>query len=246
MLSSSFKPDWEIFQFPVRWIPETFRPDNYVRMWNTINYTRILFNTVFMATTITTLQLITCTLAGYAFAKINFKGNRLIFLCYLSTLMVPFQVVMIPQFTIIRSMGLTNSMWAVIILMAFSPFGVFLMRQFFLGIPYELSEAAKIDGLGEFGIYSKIVIPLSRPVIAALAIFTSVSAWNEFLLPLIYIQARSSFTIQQGLRSLFLEYSVDFSGIMAGAVVTVLPVLIVFLFMQRYFIEGVVMSGIKG
>lgn len=246
MLSASFKPDWEIFQFPIRWIPETFRPENFVRMWTTINYGRLLFNTLFLMVVITALQILTCTLAGYAFAKIKFKGSRAVFLCYLSTLMVPFQVVMIPQFTIIRSLSLTDSHAAIILLLAFSPFGVFLMRQFFLGIPYELSEAARIDGLGDFGIYRRIILPLSKPAIAALAIFTSVNVWNEFLLPLIYIQSRDRFTIQQGLRSLFLEHSVDFSGIMAGAVVTVIPVLIVFLFLQRFFVEGVVMSGIKG
>lgn len=246
MFSSSFKPDADIFNFPIQWIPEHPFPQNYIRAWNTIHYGRLLFNTIFLTVMITSLQVLTCTLAGYAFAKIPFPESRIVFLCYLATLMVPFQVVMIPQFTIIRILGLMNTHWAIIFIQAFSPFGVFMMRQFFLNIPMELSEAARMDGLSEFGIYSRIIMPLSKPAIASLVIFTSVFVWNDFLTPLIYLNTATKWTIQLGLRSLFAEYTADYGGVMAGAVMAILPVLVVFLFLQRFFIEGIAMSGIKG
>lgn len=246
MLSSSFKPDKEIFEFPIRWIPENLYPQNYVRVWNNIHYGRLLLNTTFLTVMVTSLQIFTCTLAGYAFAKIPFPENRIAFVCYLATLMVPFQVVMIPQFTIIRTLGLMNTHWAIILIQAFSPFGVFMMRQFFLNIPMELSEAARVDGLNQLGIYARIILPLSKPAIASLAIFTSVAVWNDFLTPLIYLNTAAKWTIQLGLRSLFAEYTADYGGVMAGAVLAILPVLLVFLLLQRFFIEGIAMSGIKG
>ena len=246
MLSSSFKPDSEIFNFPIRWIPQNLFPENYLRIWQSMKYGQLISNTTFLAVMITFLQILTSTLAGYAFAKIPFPENRTIFLCYLATLMVPFQVVMIPQFVIVRVLGLMDSHWAIILIQAFTPFGVFMMRQFFLNIPMELSEAARIDGLSEFGIYSRIILPLSKPAIASLAIFTSVAVWNDFLTPLIYLNTASKWTIQLGLRNLFAEYTADYGGVMAAAVLSILPVLLVFMLLQRYFIEGIAMSGIKG
>jgi multiple sugar transport system permease protein len=246
MLSSSFKPDADIFNFPIQWIPPNLFPQNYIRVWQSIHYGQLLFNTTFLAVMITSLQIVTSTLAGYAFAKIPFPENRIIFLGYLATLMVPFQVLMIPQFVIIRLLGLMDSHWAIILIQAFNPFGVFMMRQFFLNIPMELSEAARIDGLSEFGIYTRIVLPLSKPAIASLAIFTSVAVWNDFLTPLIYLNSTSKWTIQLGLRNMFAEYTADYGGVMAGAVLSILPILLIFILLQRYFIEGIAMSGIKG
>jgi multiple sugar transport system permease protein len=246
MLSSSFKPDADIFNFPIQWIPPNLFPQNYLRVWQSMKYGQLLFNTTFLAVMITSLQILTCTLAGYAFAKIPFPENRIVFLGYLATLMVPFQVLMIPQFVIIRLLGLMDSHWAIILIQAFNPFGVFMMRQFFLNIPMELSEAARIDGLSEFGIYTRIILPLSKPAIASLAIFTSVAVWNDFLTPLIYLNSTSKWTIQLGLRNMFAEYTADYGGVMAGAVLSILPILLIFIFLQRYFIEGIAMSGIKG
>jgi multiple sugar transport system permease protein len=246
MLSSSFKPDADIFNFPIQWIPPNLFPQNYLRVWQSMKYGQLLFNTTFLAVMITSLQILTCTLAGYAFAKIPFPENRIVFLGYLATLMVPFQVLMIPQFVIIRLLGLMDSHWAIILIQAFNPFGVFMMRQFFLNIPMELSEAARIDGLSEFGIYTRIILPLSKPAIASLAIFTSVAVWNDFLTPLIYLNSTSKWTIQLGLRNMFAEYTADYGGVMAGAVLSILPILLVFILLQRYFIEGIAMSGIKG
>ncbi len=246
MISSSFKPDAQIFEFPFSVIPKKFYPKNYATVWDRLHYLRLFGNTVFVTFFATLFQLVTSTLAGYAFAKINFRGNRIVFLCYLATLMVPYQVVMIPQFTLIRTMGLTNKLWGIVLILAFSPFGVFMMRQFFKTIPMELSDAARIDGLREFGIYSRIILPLSKPAIASLTIFTSVTVWNDFLTPLIYLNGSAKWTIQLGLRSLFTEFTADYGAVMAGAVLTVLPVLIVFVALQRQFVQGVTMSGMTG
>jgi multiple sugar transport system permease protein len=246
MLSSSFKPDADIFEFPIRWIPKTLYPRNYGNVWIRIHYGRLVANTAFITAFATFLQLATSTLAGYAFAKIPFRGNKVVFIAYLSTLMVPFQVVMIPQFTLVHLMGLANNLWAIVLILAFSPFGVFLMRQFFKGIPIELSEASRIDGLREFGIYRRIILPLSMPAVASLTIFTSVNVWNDFLTPLIYLNSSSKWTIQLGLRSLFAEFTADYGGVMAGAVLAVVPVLFVFVLLQRFFIQGITMSGLQG
>lgn len=246
MISASFKPDAEIFDFPVNWIPKDPYPQNYDRVWTNLHYAQLMGNTIFLTATVTVLQLVTSTLAGYAFAKIPFKGNRVAFLAYIATLMVPFQVLMIPQFSIVHNLGLSNSYLAIILILSASPFGVFMMRQFFKNVPQELSDAARIDGLSEFGIYARIVLPLSTAGIASLAIFTSVNTWNDFLTPLIYINKSSQWTIQLGLRSLFAEYTADYGGVMAGAVMSVLPIVIVFVALQRYFIQGIAMNGIKG
>jgi len=246
MLSASFKPDAEIFDFPVNWIPLHPFPENYSRVWTNLHYARLLSNTLFLTVTVTILQLATSSLAGYAFAKIPFRGANTLFLAYIATLMVPFQVVMIPQFTIVRILGLTNNYSSMILILAASPFGVFMMRQFFKGIPLELSDAARIDGLSEFGIYRQIIVPLSKAALASLAIFTSVTVWNDFLTPLIYINSSAQWTIQLGLRSLFAEFSADYGGVMAGAVMAVVPVVLVFLALQRYFIQGIAMNGLKG
>ena len=246
MLSASFKTDAEMFLFPIKWIPDNLFPVNYIRVWETLKYGRLLGNTFFITLMVTFLQILTCTLAGYAFSKINFPERNKIFLAYLATLMVPYQVVMIPQFSLIRIMQLTDNPWAIIFIQAFNPFGVFMMRQFFLNIPFDLSEAARIDGLGEFGIYSRIILPLSKPAIASLLIFTAVNTWNDFLTPMIYINSTSKHTIQLGLRSLFAEFVSDYGAVMAGATLAILPIFIVFLFLQRFFIEGIATSGIKG
>lgn len=246
MVSASFKPDAEIFDFPINWVPLHPYPENYNRVWTNLHYANLLANTLFLTVTVTLLQLVTSTLAGYAFAKIPFSGSNVIFLTYIATLMVPFQVVMIPQFTIVRILGLTNSYWPIILILAASPFGVFLIRQFFKSIPMELSDAARIDGMSDFGIYLWIMLPLSKAAIASLAIFTAVLVWNDFLTPLIYINSSRQWTIQLGLRSLFAEYTADYGGVMAGAVMAVVPVLAVFLALQRYFIQGIAMNGLKG
>jgi multiple sugar transport system permease protein len=246
MLSSSFKDSLEVFNYPIEWIPKTLNIENYIYIWNKADYPLLFFNTLKLTVIISILQLITCSLAGYAFSKLEFPERNKLFLVYLATLMVPYQVVMIPQFSIIKMFDLTDTHLALILIQAFNPMGVFLMKQFFDGIPKELSEAAIIDGLNNFGIYSKIIMPLSKSVIGTLIILTSVQVWNDFLPPLIYINSSRLYTIQLGLRNMITENMAEYGPIMAASVISIIPILIVFLAFQRFFEQSVVSSGVKG
>ena len=246
MLSSSFKDSLEVFNFPIQWIPQNLKLENYSYIWNKANYPQLFFNTLKLTVVITILQIVTCSLAAYAFSKLVFPERDKIFILYLATLMLPYQVVMIPQFSVIKIFGLTNTHMALILIQAFNPMGVFLMKQFFDGIPNELSEAARIDGLNEFGIYSKIIMPLSKPVIGTLVILTSVSVWNDFLAPLIYINSRELYTIQLGLRNMISEFTAEYGPIMAASVISIIPILIVFLCFQSFFEQSLASSGVKG
>ena len=246
MLSSSFKDSLEVFNFPIQWIPQNLKLENYSYIWNKANYPQLFFNTLKLTVVITILQIVTCSLAAYAFSKLVFPERDKIFILYLATLMLPYQVVMIPQFSVIKIFGLTNTHMALILIQAFNPMGVFLMKQFFDGIPNELSEAARIDGLNEFGIYSKIIMPLSKSVIGTLVILTSVSVWNDFLAPLIYIISRELYTIQLGLRNMISEFTAEYGPIMAASVISIIPILIVFLCFQSFFEQSLASSGVKG
>jgi multiple sugar transport system permease protein len=246
MLSSSLKPDLEVFNYPIQWIPNHPIWNNYKYIWEKANYFTLFYNSTKLTSIITFLQLITCSMAAYAFAKIEFPEREKLFLVYLGTLMVPFQVIMIPQFIIMKNLHLVDTHLALILVQAFSPFGVFMLKQFYTSIPNEMLEAARIDGLNEFGIYAKIILPLSKPALAALAIFTSVQVWNDFLAPLIYINSKNLFTIQLGLRSLISEYTAEYGPIMAASVVSLIPILIIFSFCQKFFEEGIAMTGLKG
>ncbi|MFR3165815.1 MAG: carbohydrate ABC transporter permease [Hungatella sp.] len=246
MLSSSFKDSLEVFNFPIQWIPQNLKLKNYSYIWNKANYPQLFFNTLKLTVVITILQIVTCSLAAYAFSKLVFPERDKIFILYLATLMLPYQVVMIPQFSVIKIFGLTNTHMALILIQAFNPMGVFLMKQFFDGIPNELSEAARIDGLNEFGIYSKIIMPLSKSVIGTLVILTSVSVWNDFLAPLIYINSRELYTIQLGLRNMISEFTAEYGPIMAASVISIIPILIVFLCFQSFFEQSLASSGVKG
>ncbi len=192
------------------------------------------------------MQILTSSFAAYAFAKMRFKGRDFLFLCYIGTIAVPWQVYMLPQFIMMRSMGLYDTLWALIVLQSFSAFGVFLMRQFYLGIPNELSEAARIDGLNEYGIWARIILPLAKPAIATLLIFTFVGTWNDYMGPLIYLTTDSVKTVQVGLKRFIQQYSSDYHLIMAASLCSLVPVAIVFLSLQRYFIEGIATTGLKG
>ena len=243
MLTSSFKMNKDVFTYPVVWWPKEFITSNYVRIWEEIPLLRYFFNTSKLTVLITILQLLTSTFAAYAFAKMKFPGKDFLFLSYICTIAMPWQSYMIPQFIIIKKMGLVNTHLALIILQSFTAFGVFLVRQFYMEIPNEICEAARIDGMSEYGIYAKIMLPLSKPVIATLTIFSFTTIWNDFMGPLIYINSQNLKTIQLGLRSFITEYSSEYSLIMAGSVV---PVLIVFACLQKYFVEGIASTGLKG
>lgn len=246
MLSASLKQDRDVFTFPIKWIPENPEWANYSRIWTQIPLLTYILNTVKLTIIVTLLQLFTSSFAAYAFAKLRFNGRNALFLGYVATIAVPWQAYMVPQFMMLRSMGLNNTHLAIIILQAFSAFGVFMMKQFYEGIPTELCEAARIDGMTEYGIYAKIMLPLAKPSLSTLTIFTFVNTWNDFLGPYIYLTRDNLKTIQLGLRSFIGQYSSEYGLIMAGSVVTMIPVIAVFLALQKYFVEGVASSGLKG
>ena len=246
MLSSSLKLDREVFSYPMKWIPETFRWENYSLIWQKVPLLTYFKNTAFIAIVVTFLQTLTSSFAAYAFAKLEFKGRDTLFLCYIATIAVPWQAYMLPQFIMMRSMGLYDTLWAMVVLQTFSAFGVFLMRQFYRGIPTELCEAARLDGLSEYGIWARIMLPLSKAAIATLVIFTFVSTWNDYMGPMIYLTRDINKTVQVGLRRFIQENSSDYHLIMAVSVCSLLPVSIVFLCLQKYFIEGIATSGLKG
>ncbi len=246
MLSASFKLDKDVFIFPIEWIPKNPRWQNYVDIWSKIPLMTFVLNTVKLTVIVTFLQLLTSSFAAYAFAKLDFKGKDLLFLAYIATIAVPWQVYMVPQFMMMRSMGLADTHLAIIFLQAFSAFGVFMMKQFYEGIPTELCEAARIDGMTEYQIWYRIMLPLSKPSLSTLTIFTFVSTWNDFLGPLIYLTTESKKTLQLGLRMFISQFGSEYGLIMAASVLSLIPVLIVFLSLQKYFVEGVAASGVKG
>lgn len=246
MLSASFKMNKDVFAFPIEWIPSNPRVRNYVDIWTKIPLLTFIFNTAKLTIIVTLLQLFTSSFAAYAFAKLNFKGKKTLFLGYIATIAVPWQAYMVPQFMMMRSWGLNNTHLAIICLQAFSAFGVFLMKQFYEGVPTELCEAARIDGLSEYGIWWCVMLPLSKPALSTLTIFTFVATWNDFLGPLIYLTKTELKTIQIGLRMFISQYSAEYGLIMAASVIALIPVLIVFLALQKYFVQGVATAGLKG
>jgi multiple sugar transport system permease protein len=246
MLSSSLKFNKDVFTFPMQWIPKEPRWANYSIIWTKIPLGKFILNTFKLAIIITALQLLSSSFAAYAFAKLRFPGRRGLFLGYIATIAVPWQAYMVPQFIMMSAMGLNNTHMAMICLQAFSAFGVFMMKQFYESVPDELREAARIDGLSEYGIWWKIMLPLSKPAISTLIIITFVNTWNDFLGPMIYLTRTELKTIQIGLRSFISQYSSEYGLSMAGSVVALIPVLVVFLSLQRYFIQGIASTGIKG
>ncbi len=246
MISASFKMNKDVFTFPIEWIPSNPRPQNYIDIWTRIPLLTFIKNTAFLTVVVTLLQVLTSSFAAYAFAKLQFKGKNILFLGYIATIAVPWQAYMVPQFMMMRAWHLNNTHLAIILLQAFSAFGVFLMKQFYEGVPTELCEAARIDGLSEYGIYAKIMLPLSLPAVSTLVIFTFVNTWNDFLGPLIYLTKNELKTIQIGLRMFISQYSAEYGLIMAASVIALIPVLIVFLSLQKYFVQGIASTGLKG
>jgi len=251
MLSASLKLDKDVFRFPIEWIPKDPQWSNYKTIWTRIPFLTFFANTFKLTVIITFLQVATSSFAAYAFAKLDFKGKNFLFLAYLGSIAVPWQVYMIPQFILMRELGLVDTHLSLILLQAFTAFGVFLMRQFFISVPDEILDAARIDGaridgLSEYGIFLRIMLPMSKPALATLTIFSAVFVWNDFMGPLIYLHSDSLKTIQLGLRMFIQQYSADYSLIMAASLVSVIPVAILFLAFQRFFVEGIGTTGIKG
>lgn len=246
MVSSSLKSNNQVFTIPVQWIPEEFRWSNFVEIWDRIPMLQYLGNSAFLAITITFLQVLTGSFAAYGFAKVRFPGREALFIAYIATIAVPWQAYMVPQYIMMQRAELTNTFASIILLQAFSAFGVFLMRQYYRSIPDELCEAARIDGLSEYGIYWRIMLPLSKPALASLALLTFVNTWNDYMGPFIYLTSNELWTVQLGLRSFVGQYDAEYAMMMTGAVLSILPVVVVFLFGQRYFIRGIATTGLKG
>jgi multiple sugar transport system permease protein len=246
MISSSLKHDNQVFQIPTQWIPTEFVWSNYVDIWTRIPLANYLKNSLFLAIVITFLQLLTGSFAAYGFAKLRFPGRDVLFVAYIATIAVPWQAYMIPQYIMMQQAGLVNTHLSIILLQAFGAFGVFLMRQYYLTIPDELCEAARIDGMSEYGIWARIILPLSKPALASLGLLTFVGVWNDYMGPFIYFTSNDLWTVQLGLRSFVGQYDAQYAMIMTGSVISVVPIVIVFLIGQKQFIQGIATSGLKG
>ena len=246
MLSSSLKGDYDVFTFPIQWIPEQMKWKNYVTIWTKFHLFGYMANSIKLSVIVTLIQLFTSSFAAYAFAKIPFKGRNVLFLLYISTIAVPWQAYMVPQYIMLSKLGMINSHKALIAMHAFNVFGVFLLRQTMLSIPDELCEAGRVDGLNEYGIYFKICLPLSKTGLATLTIFTFVNEWNDFTGPLLYLTDDNLKTLQLGLRQFIQQYGSYYAQLMAASIVALIPVLIVFVLMQKHFIASVATTGLKG
>lgn len=247
MLSASLKREAEIFVYPIQWIPEVFRFDNYRQVWTGNNPFGVFYlNSIKVAVLSVVGQVVTSSLAAYAFARIPFKGRNVIFMLYLATMMIPQQVTLVPRFMLFDWLGIINTHWAVILPSMFLVFGVFMLRQFFLSIPFELSESATLDGAGEIRIWWRIIMPLAMPAISSLCILSFVWEWNEYLNPLIFLRDKSLFTIPLGLDYFMDEVGTQYSLMMAAAVSATLPLVLVYFAGQKLFIESVASSGVKG
>lgn len=246
MLSASFKLKNEIFSVPIQWIPKTFHMDNYDEVLNEINFPVYFLNTAKITISITLLQVITCSMAAYAFSKLKWPGRDMVFLLYLGTMMIPWHAIMIPQFVIIQRMGLYDNHLALILTGAFSVFGVFVLRQNMVSIPDSLCEAAKIDGCSPFGIYMRIIVPLTKNGILTLIVLTFNSVWNDYMGPMIYLDSDSRRTIQLGLATFKRQYDANYGAIMAGTVISLIPIVIIYMIAQKYIVDGIAYSGVKG
>lgn len=246
MLSSSFKTLEQVSEIPIRWIPQQFHWENYAEVFRVIPMAKFLGNSLFVAVVSTSATLMVCSLAAYAFARMEFRGRDALFFSYLATMMVPGQVTMIPNFILMKYLGWIDSYYALIIPGIFSAFGVFMMRQFFLTIPKELEEAAIIDGCGRFRTFWSIILPLAKPAFVTLGIFTFLQEWNSFLWPLIVINKVDMQTVQVGLRTFQGEFGTQWNLLMAGSVIAEIPIIALYIFAQKYIIAGIATSGIKG
>ncbi|HUX22530.1 MAG TPA: carbohydrate ABC transporter permease [Spirochaetia bacterium] len=241
--SSSFKTEREIFGLPITLIPRTPVLSNFIQLQ--AHFPLYIWNSVKVTVSIVLIQFVTATTGAYAFSKLTWRFRDAMFLLYIASIMIPIQSIIIPQFIIVRYLGLYNSQVAVILVSAFTAFGVFLCRQFFLTIPDSLLEAARIDGASEYRIFFSVVLPLSVPVIVTVIIFSFRFFWNDFFTPLIYLTSPNLKTLPLGMADFVDQYNIAYGPQMAAALISIIPVLIVFLVGQRYFVEGVVASGIK-
>jgi multiple sugar transport system permease protein len=246
MVSTSLKPESEVFGWPpqlLRWPPDW---SNYPAAWEIAPFGRYFLNTAFVAVTVTGVSLFLNSMAAYAFSRLRFRGRDALFLVFLATMMIPFQATMIPTFLILKKLGWLDSYLGLTVPGFAGAFGIFMLRQFMLGIPEELLDAARIDGCTEFHVYRRIVLPLSRPALATLATFTFMGSWNDFILPLMVVKSDELRTLTLAVAALSSGlYVMSFPLMMAAATFVILPVLAVFLFAQRFFTRSIAMAGFK-
>lgn len=246
MLSTSLKEPAQIFTYPPQWIPDPIAWQNYRNAFQGMPFGRFYLNSLIVAGSITVLQLLGSSLAAFAFARLRFPGRNAVFLLYLATLMIPFQVTMIPNFILVRLLGWFDTYQALILPPAFSAFSTFLLRQYFRGIPLDLDEAARMDGASSLRIWAQVIVPLSGPVLAALAIFVFLQSWNDFLWPLVVTDSNEMRTLPVGLAAFQGQYSVRWNLLMAASVIAMLPVLIVYIIGQKWFVRGITLTGMGG
>jgi multiple sugar transport system permease protein len=245
MLSTSFKPQAETITFPPRLLPKRPTVENYQEVFERLNMVRLYMNTAYVAVVKTVVNVYTSTLIGYVFGKFNFRGRDVLFYLVLSTWIIPFEVYMIPLYVMMVNMHLGNTYWALIIPEISSAYAVFLFRQFMFTIPNDLLDAARIDGAGEWRIFHSIVLPLARPVVATLVAFFFMWNWNDFLWPLIVLTTSDKYLLPLGLSMMVAEFGTQYGMLMAGASLAIVPVLMVFVSVQRYIIEGIALTGFK-
>jgi multiple sugar transport system permease protein len=246
MVVTSLQTLDETRHYPPTLVPSSLEWSNYSEVLTQAPFGRWFLNSLIVTVLVVLGNLLFCSLAGYAFARIRFAGREVVFVLLLITLMVPFQVIIIPEFLIVRSLGLIDSLGALVLPNLAGAFGIFMLRQFFRTLPIELEEAARIDGCTRLGVLFKIVLPLSGPALATLAVITFMWTWNDFLWPLITIYSPEHMTLQLGLATFQGAHQTNTNLLMAANVMTVLPVLLLFLFAQRYFVRGIATSGLKG
>lgn len=246
MLKSAFGSNEEIFASPVRWLPTSFHPENFPAALASAPFARYFFNSFLVALAVTLTTVVTSALAGYGFAKFEFPAKRLLFGLVLASLMIPFQAIMIPLFVLVRELGWLNTYAGLIVPGAVSGFGIFLMRQFMSRVPDTLIEAAKIDGCGEFAAFTRVVLPMARPALAALAVLSFLASWNNFLWPLIVAQSPAMSTVPLGLAQFRGSYFTNYTQLLAVATLATLPVVALYILMQQQIVGSFASSGIKG
>lgn len=246
IIASSFKPVNELFsQYPT-FFPRNWTLENYTKALSRGDFGRYIFNSFIVAITSTILAVVINSMSGYALAKFKFKGDTIIMLIILSTIMLPLEIIMVPIFQVLKTFGLYNSLWALIIPPAATPTGIFLMRQYLLTIPDEIIQSARIDGASEWRIFYSIILPNAKPAIATLAIFSFMWRWNDYVWPLIAINNPKKYTLQLAIANLTGEFGTDYTSVLAISAISMIPMLIIFIIFQKQFVQGTVESGMKG
>lgn len=246
MISASFKYEADVFKMPMEWIPKYFYANNYITAVTEFEYFQWYFNTTKTTLIVVVLVVLISSMAGYAFAKLHFKGRDAIFFLFITTMMIPMQVRIIPQFMMFKSWDMINTHWTITMPWMYNAFAIFLMRQFYMTIPDELIEAAKIDGANPYKTFVKVVMPLAKSSMTALTILSFTWGWNAYFGPLIYINETSKQVLAVGIASFKSQYAENFGTQMAGATLALVPIIIVYIFAQKQFIEGIALSGVKG